>query len=187
MRHRAMLIVTAAVLASGCARTTIDHSIPTDYPRTDDTAALDFWHNLSQRAAITNDEGLHGVLVLMAGNDPTNSYESRLDLLREGVETQLPREVETGEVARFRRREAEAHQRDQVLRAARDRRTIEPRQPVPRRSQPRERESQHRRHRDDPQRGLDQGMAVARETDEIGQGRERHGPPRIRGADATRK
>ena len=41
MRHRAMLIVTAAVLASGCARTTIDHSIPTDYPRTDDTAALE--------------------------------------------------------------------------------------------------------------------------------------------------
>ncbi len=83
MRHRAMLIVIAAALASGCARTTIDHSIPTDYPRTDDTAALDFWHDLSQRAAITNDEGLHGVLVLMAGNDPTTSYEGRLDLLRE--------------------------------------------------------------------------------------------------------
>lgn len=84
MRCRAA--ISAALvsgLSFGCTRTTIDHAIPTDYARDDDTAALDFWHNLSERPAISNDEGLHGVLVLMAGNDPTTSYEDRLELLRD--------------------------------------------------------------------------------------------------------
>lgn len=84
MRRRAAIIAAILpALSLGCARTTIDHSIPTDYPRDDDTAALDFWHDLSQRPAISNDEGLHGVLVLMAGNDPTSTYQDRVTLLRD--------------------------------------------------------------------------------------------------------
>lgn len=81
--HRYALPLLTIALLSGCARTSIDHAIPTDYARSDDTAALDFWHRLNERPAISNDEGLHGVLVLMAGNDPTVTYEDRLALLRE--------------------------------------------------------------------------------------------------------
>lgn len=81
-RHATLTLAALTLTAVGCARTSIDHSLATDYPRSDTTAALDFWHELAGRPAISNDEGLHGVLVLMAGQDPTTTYEDRLALLR---------------------------------------------------------------------------------------------------------
>ncbi len=81
-RYPQTIAVFAFAISFGCARTTIDNALPPHYPPDDDTAALDFWHNLSERPAISNDEGLHGVLVLMAGHDPTSSYQERLELLR---------------------------------------------------------------------------------------------------------
>lgn len=81
-RHAILILAALGFFTVGCARTSIDHSLATDYPRTDATASLDFWHDLAGRPAISNDEGLHGVLVLMAGQDPTMTYPDRLALLR---------------------------------------------------------------------------------------------------------
>lgn len=81
-----LLLVLAgacALSAAGCNRTTVRKVEATDYDPKDENAELDFWHNLPGRSAVTNDEGLHGVLVFADGEDPTRTYDSRIALLKE--------------------------------------------------------------------------------------------------------
>ncbi len=91
-------LAAGAVLASGCARTVVQDPLPTDYDETDITAQLDFWHELPGRSAVSNNEGLHGVILLFDGTDPTDNYESRVALLKE--KGWLPRKfAEPGDLA----------------------------------------------------------------------------------------
>lgn len=78
-----VLVIAAAVALAGCARTNVKQVQRTDYDPSDPTAELDFWHNLPGRSAVTNDEGLHGVLVFADGTDPTRTYADRVALLKE--------------------------------------------------------------------------------------------------------
>lgn len=86
MRRTADLLTLAvgalAIVLAGCARTVVSDPLRTDYPATDAGAQLDFWHDLPGRTALTNDEGLHGVVLLFDGADPTESYAERLALLK---------------------------------------------------------------------------------------------------------
>jgi hypothetical protein len=66
-----------------CARTVVQNPQTTDYPPGDTTAELDFWHGLPQQSAVTNNQGLHGVLLLFDGADETQSYESRVATLQD--------------------------------------------------------------------------------------------------------
>jgi len=77
------LCLGAAVINAGCTRTTVRQPEATNYDPSDENAELDFWHNLPGRSAVTNDEGLHGVLVFADGEDPTRSYQDRVALLKE--------------------------------------------------------------------------------------------------------
>lgn len=68
---------------SGCARTVVENPQNTSYDPANINAQLDFWHNLDQRSAITNDEAMHAVLILAEGADPTSSYEERIENLKQ--------------------------------------------------------------------------------------------------------
>lgn len=81
-RLAAALCLPALVLA-GCARTVVVEPQATSYDPNDVTAQLDFWHELPGRPAITNDEGMHGVILLVWGTDETGSYENRVAFLRD--------------------------------------------------------------------------------------------------------
>ena len=85
MRHLLALLTLSALLFTlpGCARTRVENAQPTDYPPGDSTAELDFWHGLPGEKAISTDEGLHGVLLLFDGSDPTQSYDGRVAALKE--------------------------------------------------------------------------------------------------------
>lgn len=85
MRHLLAILALSAFLGSlsGCARTRVVNAHPTDYPPGDATAELDFWHGLPGAQAVSNDEGLHGVLLLFDGSDPTQSYDGRVTALKE--------------------------------------------------------------------------------------------------------
>ncbi len=80
------LLVCAAVLTGlslvtgvgGCSRTVVKDPLETNYPVTDDAAELAFWHSLPSRSAVSNDEGLHGLLLLADGVDEAGSYEARV-------------------------------------------------------------------------------------------------------------
>ena len=79
----ALASLALALCTGGCARTTIVDPQETTYDPNDVTAQLDFWHELNGRSAITNNEGVHGVILMTQGTDETGSWEARLDFLDE--------------------------------------------------------------------------------------------------------
>ncbi|MBI1369679.1 MAG: hypothetical protein GC162_13620 [Planctomycetes bacterium] len=85
MMHNRMIITAifaAALWSGGCARTQMDQTLKTDYSTKDTTASLDFWHDLADAAVTTNDEALHGLILLAHEDDPNKTYEERVDWLK---------------------------------------------------------------------------------------------------------
>ncbi|MEM8835009.1 MAG: hypothetical protein AAGD00_04225 [Planctomycetota bacterium] len=72
-----------ALLLAGCSRTVVTNPLATDYGAGDPDGEVAFWHSMPPRSAITNNEGMHAILILSDGTDPTSSYEERVALLQE--------------------------------------------------------------------------------------------------------
>lgn len=82
--HRiAPLAIVGALLLGACQRTVVEQPEVTDYNPNDLTAQLDFWHDLPGRSAVSNDEGLHGIILLFEGSDSTQTYEERVKHLKD--------------------------------------------------------------------------------------------------------
>lgn len=82
--HTLLALACAAALSlAACTRTMVENRLDTTYDPADMTAELDFWHKLPGRSAVTNDEGLHGVVLMAEGEDATGSYEARVAHLKE--------------------------------------------------------------------------------------------------------
>lgn len=75
------LAAAGAVLAggAGCARTMIAETLATNYAAGEVEQELAYWHTLPTRSAVANDEGLHGLFLLADGDDPSGSYEARVE------------------------------------------------------------------------------------------------------------
>ncbi len=67
----------------GCQRSKVAQTLETTIDTKSETSDLEFWHQLPGRSAVTNSEGLHGVLLLSEGGDPTASWDERLALVKE--------------------------------------------------------------------------------------------------------
>jgi hypothetical protein len=72
----ALLVAIAA--GAGCARTTISTRAETGYVRGDLSGEMEFWYALPGRAAVSNDEGLHGLMLLENPEAPARTYEERV-------------------------------------------------------------------------------------------------------------
>jgi hypothetical protein len=78
-RAAALALVTGLCIAiTGCARTTIENTLETNYDAADPGAQVNFWHTLPERSAVANDEGLHGLFILADGSDPHTAYDARV-------------------------------------------------------------------------------------------------------------
>jgi hypothetical protein len=69
--------------AVGCSRSLISQPLDESYAALDGATELDFWHGLPGRSAVSNSEGLHGLLLLIDGEDPTGGWDERLALVKE--------------------------------------------------------------------------------------------------------
>lgn len=76
-------VAIGALLAAGCQRTQIEAPLDTVITDTTPAGDMEFWHTLPGRSAVSNSEGLRGVLLFAEGTDSTKTYEERLALLRE--------------------------------------------------------------------------------------------------------
>ena len=74
--------ILASLLATGCARTTVDVAQATAYDREDIVQSVEFWHTLPERSAVTNDEGFHGLILFADESDPNETYEQRVDYFK---------------------------------------------------------------------------------------------------------
>lgn len=86
MRKQTMLLAVLGVSITalgGCARSKVAQTLDSTFEAKTEASDQEFWHSLPGRSAVTNSEGLHGVLMLSDGTDPTGSWDERLALLRE--------------------------------------------------------------------------------------------------------
>lgn len=84
MRHTILLIMLGlAVGLGGCQRTTSQSPLQTQYANEDITGNLDFWHGLSDRKIVTNNEMAHALIEFASETDPNETYEQRIAWLKE--------------------------------------------------------------------------------------------------------
>lgn len=77
---RALLVLAWSIHSGGCSmfdRTTIENSAVQQYPADDQD--FDFWDVLAKQSVVTNDDALHGLLLLSDGKDPCTTYECRYE------------------------------------------------------------------------------------------------------------
>jgi len=67
---------------SACSRTIVEGTVDTGYDSGDIVQSVDFWHALPGRSAVSNDEGLHGLILFADDEDPNTTYDDRVDYLK---------------------------------------------------------------------------------------------------------
>jgi hypothetical protein len=85
-----MLVVAAAAIGSagvtasvgGCGSPVTGPPLAKEMAGDDPQAQMDFWHTLPTRAAVTNDEAFHALLLFLDGQDPAADYAGRVTALR---------------------------------------------------------------------------------------------------------
>lgn len=77
------VVLAACPFLGACSRTMITDPVPTAAMADTPDATLEFWHTLPAQSAISNDEGLHGVILLVDGADPNPTYEDRVAALKQ--------------------------------------------------------------------------------------------------------
>ena len=82
MRSEFRLLVSIGLLISlvGCGlteRTTVEKSAVVQWPTSDDS--LDFWDTLESQSVTTNDDALHGLLLLVQESPPPADWNQRLE------------------------------------------------------------------------------------------------------------
>ncbi len=72
-----VLLLCLAACLSGCAatRTVLEDSAVDTFA--DDDAELDFWDDLATRRVVTNNDALHGLLLVADDEDAAEDYETR--------------------------------------------------------------------------------------------------------------
>lgn len=81
-RMKVIATILGLTLLAGCARTVISEPLDTRPQPENPAVELAFWHSLPSRSAVSNDEGLHGLLLLADGEDPCATYEERLSVAK---------------------------------------------------------------------------------------------------------
>lgn len=80
------LLLIAALLSApvGCAATKVtDSPIVVDHAADDVDAEMAYWHGLTERPTVSNNEALHGLILFINQADPAGDYDGRMAWLRE--------------------------------------------------------------------------------------------------------
>jgi hypothetical protein len=84
MRSEWPAVLSAALLAAGCVRTTMERSVAGVHSRVEPTAELDFWDGLALEPAVTNHDALHALALQFSlvedGADPR--FADELEIAR---------------------------------------------------------------------------------------------------------
>jgi hypothetical protein len=70
-------------LTVGCAANRTGQPLAPELARNDADSQVEFWHELPERKAVSNDEAFHAVLLFADGGDPTGDYSGRASVLKQ--------------------------------------------------------------------------------------------------------
>jgi hypothetical protein len=71
-----------ATLSAGCGSSVTGPTLAKEFAGGDPQAQMDFWHDLPDRKAVSNDEAFHALLLFLDGDDPAADYPARVGAMR---------------------------------------------------------------------------------------------------------
>lgn len=84
MRITPLFLLLVTVVLPGCQHTRVTDPLAVDGEAAGpDAASTDFWHGLAERPLVSNNEAMHGLILLANQTDSSESYEQRLEWLKE--------------------------------------------------------------------------------------------------------
>ncbi len=79
MKTKILISVLVCLSAAACQRTVVRQPLAIDELDPADTSKqMEFWHNLPGRSAVSNNEGLHGLLLFVDNKDEAKNYPERV-------------------------------------------------------------------------------------------------------------
>jgi hypothetical protein len=78
-----VVVVLISLATAGCVRTVVPVGLETNYDASDPSNDLEFLSQLAGRTAVSNDEGLHALLMFALRSDPCNSYVGRVQFVKQ--------------------------------------------------------------------------------------------------------
>src|SRR5436309_12353333 len=75
-------LLSALVAAGGGCQSPAARALPPALAGNDPEAQINFWHELPERHAASNDEAFHAMLLFADGQDPVTDYAGRVALLK---------------------------------------------------------------------------------------------------------
>lgn len=69
-------------LMSGCHTAAVSESVASRFGGADPDNTIEFWHQLGDRPVACNDDAFHGLLIYIDGEDKSESYAARVDILK---------------------------------------------------------------------------------------------------------
>ncbi|MHC4993687.1 MAG: hypothetical protein ACYTGQ_01410 [Planctomycetota bacterium] len=75
--------ILSLVFATGCQQAQlVGEPLTAAYSSSELESQMEFWHQLSERTIVSNDEAFHAVLLFVDSDDPAGSYDERVELLK---------------------------------------------------------------------------------------------------------
>ena len=83
MRSKLPYLALGFILClTGCRTTRVADPLTNRFGGNDPDMQMEFWHNLADRPITCNDEAFHGLLLYLDGDDPTTTYDERIELMK---------------------------------------------------------------------------------------------------------
>jgi len=76
------LTVFALLVLSGCHAATVTQPLPASIMRDDPQSQMEFWHVLTERPEVSNDETFHALLLFIDGRDALPDYSARVATMK---------------------------------------------------------------------------------------------------------
>jgi len=84
IRYSALGMAVAALLClGGCGGAKVGEPLTRTMAGNEPSQQMDFWHTLHDRPVTSNDEAMHALLLLLDGEDPADTYEGRVQALKD--------------------------------------------------------------------------------------------------------
>ncbi len=77
------LLSSILLLVVGCQHAKVGEPLTDKLAGNDPDSQIEFWHALAERPVTSNDEAFHGLLLYTDREDPADSYDGRVSLLKE--------------------------------------------------------------------------------------------------------
>ena len=77
-----VIAITCVLLIGGCKSAQVSDPLMVDLAGNDPESQMEFWYQLGDRRLVSNDAAFHALLLFLENEDPVQTYEARVEVLK---------------------------------------------------------------------------------------------------------